>query len=209
MCSARAVWISSSSPSNTVAIGPLILDWANDVIANYPNHRVIVLTHHAGDDNSDVNATTTSFSTQGSAIYDGLKANPNFFLMLGGHVFNEGGEGRRSDTFNGKTMRTLVSDYQGRFNGGNGLMRLMYFSPSNNLVSVKTYSPHTDTVRRMPTASSRSPTTCSPMAQVHPARPMWRWAQCDAGLVRSSIFGWSGVQASRPTVVCQSDRCVW
>jgi hypothetical protein len=123
--------------------GSFILDWANDVLATNQNRRVIVLTHHAGDDNSDVNATTTSFSTQGSAIYDALKANTNFFLMLGGHVFNEGGEGRRSDTFNGKTVRTLISDYQGRFNGGNGLMRLMYFSPSNNLVSVKTFSPYT------------------------------------------------------------------
>jgi hypothetical protein len=124
--------------------GSGILDWANDVLATNQNRRVIVLTHHAGDDNSDVNATTTSFSTQGSAIYEALKSNTNFFLMLGGHVFNEGGEGRRSDTFNGKTVRTLVSDYQGRFNGGNGLMRLMYFSPSNNLVSIKTYSPYTD-----------------------------------------------------------------
>ena len=123
--------------------GSGIMDWANDVLATNQNRRVIVLTHHAGDDNSDVNATTTAFSTQGQAIYDALKNNTNFFLMLGGHVFNEGGEGRRSDTFNGKTMRTLVSDYQGRFNGGNGLMRLMYFSPSNNLVSVKTFSPYT------------------------------------------------------------------
>ncbi len=123
--------------------GDLVLDWAEAVLATNQNRRVIVLTHHAGDDNADVDATTTAHSTQGAAIYARLKTNPNFFLMLGGHVFNEGGEGRRSDTFNGKTVRTLVSDYQGRFNGGNGLMRLMYFSPSNNLVSVKTYSPHT------------------------------------------------------------------
>ena len=65
---------------------------------------------------------------------------------MGGHVFNGtgDGEGSRSDTFNGNTVHTLVSDYQGRTNGGNGLMRLMYFSPSNNLVSIKTYSPWTD-----------------------------------------------------------------
>lgn len=123
--------------------GDLILDWAESVLASYPNRRAIVLTHYAGDDNSDVNATTTTFSAQGSAIYNRLKTNPNFFLMLGGHVFNEGGEGRRSDTFNGRTVHTLISDYQGRFNGGNGLMRLLYFSPSLNRVTVKTYSPYT------------------------------------------------------------------
>jgi hypothetical protein len=32
-------------------------------------------------------------------------------------------------------------------NGGNGFMRLMYFSPSNNLVTIKTYSPSLDEYR--------------------------------------------------------------
>ncbi|MDB6024780.1 MAG: phosphohydrolase [Verrucomicrobiales bacterium] len=122
--------------------GSLIMDWANNVIATYPTRRVLVLTHHAGDDTPD-DTVTAPFSTQGAAIYAALKPNPNFFMMLGGHVFNEGGEGRRSDTFNGHTVRTLISDYQGRFNGGNGLMRLMYFSPANNTISIKTFSPYT------------------------------------------------------------------
>ncbi|MBA4149704.1 MAG: hypothetical protein H0X66_16450 [Verrucomicrobia bacterium] len=125
--------------------GSVILDWAENVLAQYPNRRVIVLTHHAGADNSNVNATTTSFSAQGSAIYNRLKTNPNFFLMLGGHVFSNGGEGRRSDTFNGKTVHTLISNYQNRWNGGNGLMRLLRFSPSQNKVFVTTYSPYTGT----------------------------------------------------------------
>lgn len=123
--------------------GDIILDWAESVIAQYPSRRIIVLTHYAGDDNADVNATSTTFSAQGSAIYARLKTYPNFFLMLGGHVFNEGGEGRRTDTFNGNTVHTLISDYQGRFNGGNGLMRIMRFSPANNRVYVTTYSPYT------------------------------------------------------------------
>ena len=123
--------------------GSSVLDWANAVLATNQTRRVIVLTHNAGDDTPD-DTTVSPFSAQGQAIYDSLKTNPNFFLMLAGHVFNEGGEGRRTDTFNGHTVRTLISDYQGRFNGGNGLMRLMIFSPSNNLVSVKTYSPYTD-----------------------------------------------------------------
>ncbi|MDB6057477.1 MAG: hypothetical protein JWO95_1321, partial [Verrucomicrobiales bacterium] len=122
--------------------GSGVLDWAQSVIDQYPTRRILVLTHHAGDDTPD-DTTVAPFSAQGSAIYNALKVNANFFMMCGGHVFNEGGEGRRSDTFNGHTVRTLVSDYQGRFNGGNGLMRLMYFSPSNNTISVKTFSPYT------------------------------------------------------------------
>lgn len=121
--------------------GTGVLDWTDDVLATNQNRRIIVMTHHAGSD-----STPSNFSTQGEAIFDRLKTRTNFFLMLGGHVFNGTGEGEgsRTDTVSGHTIRTLVSDYQNRTSGGNGLMRLMYFSPSNNTVSVKTYSPYTD-----------------------------------------------------------------
>ncbi len=118
--------------------GSGVLDWATGLLDTYPNRRAIVITHYIGSD-----STPSNLSNQGDAIYAALKGYPNFFLMMGGHVFNGGGEGSRSDTFGGHTVRTLVSDYQGRFNGGNGLMRLMYFSPSNNIVNVKTFSPYT------------------------------------------------------------------
>jgi hypothetical protein len=116
--------------------GSGVMDWANGVLAAHPNHRAIAVTHYAGSDR-----TPSSFSTQGSAIYNGLKANTNFFLMLGGHVASNGGEGSRTDTYLGRTIRTFISDFQGWMNGGNGYMRLMYFSPSNSTVSIKTYSP--------------------------------------------------------------------
>jgi hypothetical protein len=34
-----------------------------------------------------------------------------------------------------------MADYQGRTNGGSGFLRIMEFSPSNNVIRVKTYSP--------------------------------------------------------------------
>lgn len=119
--------------------GSAIVNWANAVLATNQHRRAIVVTHFAGSDQ-----TPSTFSAQGQAIYNALKIQPNFFLMLGGHVFNNGGEGSRSDTYNGRTVRTFISNYQGRMNGGNGWMRLMYFSPSNNLVTIKTYSPWLD-----------------------------------------------------------------
>lgn len=113
--------------------GSAILNWANAVLATNQHRRAIVVSHYMGSAK-----TPSSFSTQGAALYNGLKANTNLFLMLGGHVT---GEGSRVDTFNGNTVRTFISDYQGRPNGGNGWMRLMYFSPSNNTVVIQTYSP--------------------------------------------------------------------
>jgi hypothetical protein len=116
--------------------GSGVLDWANGVLADYPERRAVVVTHYVANDTSPYN-----FSAQGSALYQGLRGNTNFFMMLGGHVFNNDGESTRTDTYQGRTVRTFVSDFQGYLNGGNGYMRLMYFSPSNNLVTIKTYSP--------------------------------------------------------------------
>jgi len=75
------------------------------------------------------------------AIYDALKGHSNLFLMLGGHIWDEG---RRQDTFGGNTVHSLLADYQGRAHGGNGLLRIMEFSPANNVIRVRTYSPWLD-----------------------------------------------------------------
>ncbi|HZI31406.1 MAG TPA: phosphohydrolase, partial [Candidatus Binatia bacterium] len=112
---------------------PVVLNWASNVLQTYPSRRAIVVSHYIGKP-----GTPSSFGPQGAAIYAALKANPNLFLMLSGHV---NGEGSRQDTFNFHTVYTLVSDYQFRTNGGNGFMRLMQFSPSNNVIRVSTFSP--------------------------------------------------------------------
>jgi len=114
---------------------PDVLAWGNEVLRTNAHRRGLVVTHNLGNTQTPVN-----FSAQGAAIYDALKTNANLFLMLAGHVT---GEGSRVDTYNGNLVRTFVSDYQGWTNGGNGYLRIMEFSPSNNLVVVQTYSPWT------------------------------------------------------------------
>lgn len=120
------------------AANPAVLAWGNEVLRTYANRRAIVVTHYMG-----TAVTPSSHSAQGAAIYNALKGNPNLFLLLGGHVCGPDGmgEGSRVDSFNGNIVRTLISDYQCRTNGGNGMLRLMEFSPSNNTVVVQTYSP--------------------------------------------------------------------
>ena len=120
---------------------PAVLAWGNEVLQAYADRQAIVVTHYMGS------ATTPStFSAQGAAIYNTLKGNPNLALLLGGHVAGPGGigEGSREDHYGGNTVRTLISNYQFRTNGGNGMLRLMEFSPSNNTVVVQTYSPWSD-----------------------------------------------------------------
>ena len=61
-----------TSPDSTV------LRWADEVLEEHEMRRAIVVTHFmigAGD--------PADFSTQGQAIYDELKDNPNLFLVAG------------------------------------------------------------------------------------------------------------------------------
>lgn len=109
-----------------------VLSWANTVLQTYSSRKAIIVSHWI------INADG-SFGAQGQAIYNALKGNSNLMLMLCGHI-NPNGEARRSDVFNGKTVHTLLSDYQD-INGGNGWLRIMSLSPSTNTIAVKTYSP--------------------------------------------------------------------
>jgi hypothetical protein len=110
-----------------------VLNWADSILQVHADRRAIVSSHNIiGTGNPG------AFATQGQAIYDALKDRPNLFLMLCGHV---PGEGRRSDVFEGRTVHTLLSDFQSRTNGGSGWLRIMEFSPANGVIRVRTYSP--------------------------------------------------------------------
>ncbi len=114
------------------------LDWADNLLKTYPNRKGIISSH-----NMLGTGSSASFQGPGQKIYDDLKDNPNLILMLAGHV---AGEGRRTDVFGGNTVHTLMADYQsGYTNGGNGYLRIMQFLPAQNLLSVKTYSPYSNT----------------------------------------------------------------
>ena len=108
-----------------------VLDWADALLTAHPQRRAIVTSHWMLN-----TGNPASFSAQGQAIYDALKRHPNLFLLLGGHV---AGEGRRSDTFEGHTVYSVLQDYQGRANGGGGWLRYYTFSPANNTISARTY----------------------------------------------------------------------
>lgn len=108
------------------------LTWADQVLQSYPQRKGIVVSHYLIE-------TTGAWGSYGSVVYETLKGNPNLFLMLCGH---NPGEAKRSDTYNGNTVHTLLADFQSRPNGGNGYLRILTFSPANNEVRVQTYSPY-------------------------------------------------------------------
>jgi hypothetical protein len=115
------------------AADPAVLVWADNVLKTHVGRRAIVVSHYLVEPGNPA-----PFGLQGRAIYDALKGNANLFLMLAGHRH---GEGRRTDIFNGNAVHTVLSDYQGRTNGGDGWLRIMEFSPANNQIRVRTFSP--------------------------------------------------------------------
>ncbi|MBL0273815.1 MAG: DNRLRE domain-containing protein [Chitinophagaceae bacterium] len=125
-------------PNGTTPSLQPVLDWADALLKAYPNRKGILSSHNILGTSNPAN-----FQGPGQKIYDDLKDNPNLILMLAGHV---AGEGRRTDVFGGNTIHTLMADYQsGYTNGGNGYLRIMQFLPAQNLLSVKTYSPYSNT----------------------------------------------------------------
>ena len=114
-----------------------VLDWADALLKAHPNRRAIVTSHWLiGTGNP------ASWGGHGQAVYDNLKDNPNLFLMLCGHIH---GEGQRADVFEGRTVHTVLQDYQSRANGGDSWLRYFVFSPANNTISAKTYQTTTGT----------------------------------------------------------------
>lgn len=120
-----------------------VMDWADSLLKAYPNRRAIITSHWLIN-----TGNPASWGGHGQALYDNLKDNPNLFLMLCGHVH---GEGQRADVFEGRTVYTVLQDYQGRsgapggLGGGDGWLRYFTFSPANNAIYAKTYRTTADT----------------------------------------------------------------
>ncbi len=112
----------------------VVLNWAGGLLETYSNRLAIVVSHYLLNMDG-------SFGSQGQAIYDALKDNPNLFLMLCGHIQ---GEAMRVEEYNDNTVHIVLADYQDLSDGGDGWLRIMEFSPANDEITVKTYSPTLD-----------------------------------------------------------------
>ncbi len=125
---------------NTAAI-----EWADKLLKEYSTHKAILVSHYIINNNGIAGTnegTPGEFSRQGEEIYEQLKDNPNLFMMLCGHVAGNG-EGYREDTYEGNTVRTFLSNYQGRKpERGNGRMRIYKISVKDNVINVRTFAPY-------------------------------------------------------------------
>ena len=113
-----------------------MLNWANSVIDSYPHHRVIVSTHEYLDW-----WWNPWRSPIGQNIYEKLVRHhaDQIFLVVCGHYDYVAAKAQIID---GNVVYEMISDYQEQPYGGNGWLKILEFSPLQNKIFVKTYSPY-------------------------------------------------------------------
>ena len=126
------------------------LEWAKTVVEKNTDAYGIVTTHKFLPDEGNERDKDLKFSTDGNTgeqIWDKLVSkNCSIRLVLNGHYNWDDGENRISSKNScGDRVDQVTQDYQSREIGGNGRLRVYTFTPSKEKISVKTYSPYTDT----------------------------------------------------------------
>ncbi len=145
-----------------------ILEWANEIVASYPNHRVIVTTHaYHGYDGGRLNPDNVSNSGNitpntdvdysvgdngGRNYNDGKKIwekfvsrHPNIFLVLSGHTPMEDIFVLQSEGIHGNIVTQMLVDPQWMDpqKGGVGMVCMLYFSEDGTQMEVEWISTET------------------------------------------------------------------
>ncbi len=124
------------------------LAWAKSVLDANTDKEVIVVTHsYLYSDDTTVDECDTADmvgDNNGAMQWSKLISQyPNISVVLSGHITNQF-NARRSDVgVGGNFVHQIFANWQTSTNGGNGYLRIMQFSPSNNTINVQTYSPYT------------------------------------------------------------------
>ena len=124
------------------------LAWANQVVADHPNHRIIVATHSYLVNEDEYWKYVDGRKPEGNDIWNGLvKGNDNVFMVVSGHV--SGWNHRVCTNDYGNPVVEILSDYQWEPDGrssaeyaGNGWLNVMQFEPTENKIYFRTYSPY-------------------------------------------------------------------
>ncbi|WP_437817528.1 metallophosphoesterase [Sorangium sp. So ce1078] len=126
-----------------------VVTWANQVIANHPDRRVIVATHCHMDNNAEhASGCADGYNLEGRVGVDLweelIQRHSNVFMSVSGHI--QGVSYRRRTGNNGNIIHEILNDFQNEpvlGNGhalGNGWLRVLTFSPAQNQITVQTLS---------------------------------------------------------------------
>ncbi|MEU4396306.1 LamG-like jellyroll fold domain-containing protein [Kribbella sp. NPDC023855] len=112
--------------------------WARKVIAQHPRLPVILTIHdlvHADDGDG-----VARFSEHGDRVWKQLvEGNDQIFLTLNGHFWPSGRTVRTNAA--GHDVHLHVTNYQDRYYGGAGMVRLYHFDLARDTIDVETINP--------------------------------------------------------------------
>ncbi|WP_227497251.1 metallophosphoesterase [Planctomonas psychrotolerans] len=121
------------------------LDWGRKVLAAHPNRIAILSTHSflTLQGTRKTSAERPGGTSQAGLWNDFVSQQCSIALVVAGHEHDgDLGESRRTDQNRcGKPVVQAMSNYQDRANGGDGWLRYYTFSPADNTISARTYSP--------------------------------------------------------------------
>jgi len=112
--------------------------WARAVIAAHPKLPVILTTHELV--NADAGQPVAYFTDHGNRVWDQLvNDNDQIFLTLNGHFWPPGRVTRTNSK--GHDAHLHLTNYQDRYYGGSGMVRLYHFDLARNTIDVETIAP--------------------------------------------------------------------
>jgi hypothetical protein len=113
------------------------LRWAQKVLRDHPHLPVILTTHDLAWADDAGHAT---LSDHGQRLWDRLiRGNDQIFLALGGHYWPPGRVTLQND--HGHDVHVHITNYQDRYYGGAGMVRLYAFDLARDVIDVQTLSP--------------------------------------------------------------------
>lgn len=139
------------------------VEWANQVLTQYSDHRVVIATHaYLYDDSTRYDRVrrgktqlwspfdygtgqgvqTSDGSHDGEMLWNALvRRHPGVFLVVSGHVLNQGTGRSTSRGDAGNSVHQVLVNYQMLDQGGLGYLRLLEIHPDGRTLHMKTYSP--------------------------------------------------------------------
>ena len=113
-----------------------VRDWANEVIENHPDYRVIIVTHEYVTGHGKL-------SSYGNTLWNEVASrHANVELVLGGHVTYDSINVYQTKGIHGNTVTQMLIDaqYMDREFRGLGVVTMFYFREDGTVVDVEHYS---------------------------------------------------------------------
>lgn len=156
----------------SLEFGPrnITIDWASDIIAKHPNHKIIINTHaylyndntlHDGEDWYLPQKYGVGKATGEHALNDGgqlweklVSIHKNSIMVFCGHIIGSGvGQLVLNNNYSNHVYQ-MLANYQknvvGVEKGDSGFLRIIKVDKTLKTITVKTYSPWLDTYRTEP-----------------------------------------------------------